>query len=331
MLAPPYLRAGVGRVLQVRGPPVVRLTGSAVQTGVPFGGQAAGLLVKWTDETGRPSAGNMESADVKLSGNNTVRLLRPVTTPRLRLAGRVVVAFKLQEFQFKAAPPFPARYEVRTFYDTSRPRTPHCLVLTLEVRRRGGRGPRLLWSLKNSSLVHLTWDGRHVWVQTNRGHQLRRLSDGAVMLSCDVDPPCREGGTWQVWEGTFVCMNGCCVYEPGGVVRHTGIEPAGDLYTIGFSPAGDRLVFQRLTTFDFYELLTRRPVPARRLEIPSPGPASFQLTAAGEVVWCEGDLLYVWKDGQQAAARTLDGVSRMNARRSYLLQLVTAAGRAQWH
>ena len=321
----------MGQVVRARGWPTVRLTGPAVETGVPFGGEAVGLRVQCTDGAGRSAGAVLASCDLKVVGH-TVRLRRPVSVPRLRLAGRrVVVAFKLREFQLKVAPPFPARYEVRT--------PPHdgTLVPAMEVRRRGSKSPRVLWRLKDCSLRSLTWDGRHAWVLLgwNLGlplYQLRRLSDGAVVLSCKV-LPCNKSvsSPWLVFEGTFLCKTGCCMCEPGSspvVVRQAIIQPGNVwLRTARLSPAGDRLVFQRHSSYDFYELSTRRPAEVRRLDIPPTSYAvTFQLTAAGEVVWWEcGSLLLVCKEGRPEA-RTLEDVRGMTPQRSHLLQLITDAG-----
>ena len=283
---PPYLWMGAGRVLRERGRPQLRLSGPAVEGGVPFGGGPVGLRVQGWDADGRAVVlPAWDSADLEAEGD-LVRLVRPVGCPRVRFGDPrgsvvVVVAFRLQRVQFQKAPPFPPDVLVTSRHNPSK-RTWH-----LQFRRQGdGDGGRLLWAVKSQSFQgYYTWDGQHVWVRARGGQfHLRRLVDGALMLRCL--PPPQQEGLWEPVEGVFVC-DGVGLWEPGGGLVYQIGEMGCRIVSWSLSPAGDRMVWlQDGASPGLWEVSRRDGFrQARCLTTATPLSAHVSATAAGEVVW----------------------------------------------
>ena len=351
----PYLRVGAGlqagRVVTARGRGQLCLSGPAVQTGVPFecGGQVR-LRVQVRDEVGRveeaassPPHPRWNSGDLMVvveeeekdgqqqqQGEELLlQMTRPVLIPRVRFEGWAVVAFQLRRFQFEKAPPFPPRQRIVH-------RELESGVL-LAYDRTGSE--RLLWRLSGAYWVeHFTWDGRHVWIRMPLHFELRRLADGALMVKIVTlaGPGCGVSSYWLIGERTFASGEACLMQELDdrtGVLRRfpcaTWLSPG-----VGYlSPAGDRQVTQDPNTCEFWERTRRDGFSRARLLCVPLSPAdeevNFKVTAAGEVVWSQGDTLYVWKEGC-GPPRTFDGAKVTHLDNSCFVRVFCGGKLAYW-
>ena len=296
-LRPPYLKLGRGRVLTALGRAAVRLSGPAVQVGIPFSGERVGFTVQWYTEEGRPvpAVPSWVSEDLRWRGG-CLRLCRPVPTPRLWISAAIVVGFKLRRFQGK------------TRRDTVR-------GLRVGYTRVCTKAGRLLWQTTDNwpAAMHVTWDGRHAWrLASNDAAELRRLADGAVMMrvprrSLSLN---REGHPLaRFGECQLYCPWRCCYKD---VVTGLARQVAPLLGSCTWSPTGDRLVHviggnRRPFEFHLYLRSEGFAVPHRLLDVPVASD-QFYVSAAGELVFFpRGGGVVVWRDGETTTVLPRDG------------------------
>ena len=215
-MRPPYLSLGqgrlAGRVLVERGRPQLWLTGAAVRTGVPF--QATDFVWLRVEGTKRGPAllitsENMHVRPGRTCGRYKLRLKRPAHVARMSIQGTRV------GFQFRA------------------------------LRSANELRATVPWE---DPVKGTTWDGRHEWLELSaqRGCELRRRSDGAVMLrvgNVGLRSLC-SGQVSTFHESVAVCRGGCCYEDVATGESGTLSEElfGEDGCQARWSPLGDRAI-----------------------------------------------------------------------------------------